>query len=162
MQVIAEESLDRLFRTARSSGEWSDEPVPTSTLRDIYDLSKWGPSSMNTSPARYVFIMSGEAKERLSPHLAPMNRAKALGAPVCAIVGYDLAFDAYLPTLFPHRPDAASLFADPELRATTAFRNGSLQGAISSWPRARLDLIAARCQASTMPASTKSSSPAPT
>jgi nitroreductase len=129
MQVIAEESLDRLFRTARSSGEWSDEPVPTSTLRDIYDLSKWGPSSMNTSPARYVFIMSGEAKERLSPHLAPMNRAKALGAPVCAIVGYDLAFDAYLPTLFPHRPDAASLFADPELRATTAFRNGSLQGA---------------------------------
>jgi nitroreductase len=129
MKAIDEKALDQLFRAARSGGEWSDAPVSPSTLRDVYELAKWGPTSMNTSPARYLFITSSEARERLAKHLAPMNREKALKAPVVTIVGYDLAFDTHLPKLFPHRPEAGSMFADPELRAATAFRNGTLQGA---------------------------------
>jgi 3-hydroxypropanoate dehydrogenase len=122
-------ALDRLFRTARTRNGWSDRAVPTTLLHELYDLLKWGPTSANVSPARFVFLTTPGAKARLSPFLSQNNRAKTLAAPVTVIVGFDLSFAAHLPRLFPHAPTAKDWFADPEVALTTAFRNGSLQGA---------------------------------
>jgi nitroreductase len=126
---IDDKALDQLFRTARTRNGWSDRPVSEALLREVYDLAKFGPTAMNGSPARFVFVVSPEAKARLAPHLTEGNRAKTLSAPVTVIVGYDLAFGEKIPELFPHMPMAAMLFKDPELARVTAFRNGSLQGA---------------------------------
>jgi 3-hydroxypropanoate dehydrogenase len=95
----------------------------------VYDLMRWGPTSANMSPARIVFVMSKEAKERLKPFLSEGNREKTMSAPVTAIIGYDVNFAEKLPKLFPHAPDAKNWFQDPAIAQVHAFRNGSLQGA---------------------------------
>jgi 3-hydroxypropanoate dehydrogenase len=123
------EALDQLFREARTHSAWLDRPVTDDQLRRIYDLMKWGPTSANSSPGRIVFLRSRGAKERLAPALAPQNVEKTLAAPVTAIIAYDLRFYDELPRLFPH-VDARSWFVGNEpLIESTAFRNGSLQGA---------------------------------
>ncbi len=122
-------ALDRLFRTARTRNGWSDRPVPLALLRELYDLLKWGPTSANVSPGRFVFLTTPAAKARLAPFLSQNNRPKTLAAPVTVIIGFDLSFATHLPRLFPHAPTAKDWFADPEVALTTAFRNGSLQGA---------------------------------
>jgi 3-hydroxypropanoate dehydrogenase len=122
--------LDTLFREARSYTKWLPRPVSDDTLREIYDLLKWAPTSANGAPARFVFVRSPEAKDRLRPALAPFNVAKTMSAPVTVIVAYDLRFHEQLPKLFPHNPGMATLFqASPELVESTAKRNSSLQGA---------------------------------
>jgi 3-hydroxypropanoate dehydrogenase len=121
--------LDTLFRTARTHNGFLERPVAAETLRDLYDLLKWGPTSANSSPARFVFVVSPEAKARLRPALSAGNLDKTMAAPVTVIVAYDMAFYDALPRLFPHT-DARSWFAGKdELILTTAFRNGTLQGA---------------------------------
>ncbi|MCW5752703.1 MAG: malonic semialdehyde reductase, partial [Alphaproteobacteria bacterium] len=94
-----------------------------------YELYRMGPTSANCSPARVLFLKSREAKERLAPALSAGNLAKTMAAPVVAVIGYDLDFARHLPKLFPHNPDASNWFKDPRAAETTAFRNGSLQGA---------------------------------
>ena len=127
--ILADTGLDLIFRKARTHNGWLDKPVADDTLRALYDLLKWGPTSANCSPARFVFVRSHEGKERLRPALSAGNLDKTMAAPVTAIVGYDLSFHERLPQLFPHA-DARSWFAGKdELIRTTAFRNGSLQGA---------------------------------
>lgn len=126
--VLEPTSLDRLFRTARTRNGWSERAVPVSLLRELYDLLKWGPTSANVSPARFIFLTTPAAKARLAPFLSQNNRAKTLAAPVTAIIGFDLGFAAHLPRLFPHAPTAKDWFADPQVAHATAFRNGSLQG----------------------------------
>ena len=122
--------LDLIFREARSHNAWLDEPIPDETLRELFDLVKWGPTSANCAPARFVFIRTKDGKERLAPALSSGNMAKTMSAPVTVIVAYDPKFHEKLPKLFPHNPDAASWFTSNEsLAATTAFRNGTLQGA---------------------------------
>lgn len=129
-QRIADEYLRKLFLDARTHNGWLDKPLPDAVFRELYDIVKFGPTSMNTQPARLLFLRSAAAKERLKPHLAPPNVDKTMAAPVTAIVGYDLAFHEHLPTLFPHRPNAKAMFEDKlPLIEATAFRNGSLQGA---------------------------------
>ena len=126
---LSKSALDQLFREARTHNAWRDQDVPDALLHEIVDLAKMGPTSANCSPARFVFVKSREAKERLKPHLSEGNRDKTMKAPVCAIIGYDLEFYEHLPRLFPHT-DAKSWFAGkPEKIAETAFRNGTLQGA---------------------------------
>jgi 3-hydroxypropanoate dehydrogenase len=121
-------SLARLFHAARTRNAWKAETLPDSTWVELYDLLKFGPTSMNTSPARFVFVTSEAGKARLKPHLAEGNY-KALAAPCIAIIGYDTAFHGKLPELFPARPNAGDMFAsNPALCETTAFRNSSLQG----------------------------------
>ncbi len=123
-------ALDLLFREARTHNAWRDEPVSDDTLRDLYDILKLGPTSANSSPARFLFLRTREAKERLAPALSTGNRDKTMQAPVTVIVAYDPHFYTRLPELFPHNPDANSWFTSNEsLAATTAFRNGTLQGA---------------------------------
>lgn len=122
-------ALDRLFREARSQNRWQDRPVPDARLEALYELLRWGPTSANSSPARFVFVRTAEGKERLRPALSAGNVDKTLSAPVVTIVAHDLRFYDELPRLFPHA-DARSWFAGNDALATeTAFRNGTLQGA---------------------------------
>lgn len=126
---LSDEALDQIFRSARTHAAWSDRPVTDETLRTLYDLWKWGPTSANSSPARVVFVRSPEAKDRLAQCLSGGNVEKTMAAPVTAILGYSPTFYEELPRLFPH-DDARSWFAgNPPLIEETAFRNSTLQGA---------------------------------
>jgi 3-hydroxypropanoate dehydrogenase len=127
--TLPDESLDVLFRKARTHTAWLDKPVDDSVLRALYDLMKFGPTSANASPARILFLRTAESKERLKPALSPNNVDKTMKAPVTAIIAHDLKFYEHLPKLFPHNADAPSWFANsPELAQITSFRNGTLQG----------------------------------
>jgi len=122
-------ALDTLFRQARTHYHWTDAAVTDDELRHVFDLMRMGPTSANSSPARFLFLRTMEAKERLRPALSAGNLDKTMSAPVVCIVAHDPAFYEELPKLFPHA-DARSWFAGNEaLAAATAFRNGSLQGA---------------------------------
>ena len=125
---LPDTALDQLFTGARTHNAWSDRPVPVDLLRRLYDLTKFGPTAVNASPARFVFLTSPEARARLAPLMSEGNRAKTLLAPVNVIIGQDLAFADTLPVLFPHAPGARDWFADPAAARETAFRNASLQG----------------------------------
>lgn len=128
--ALGEEALDQLFRDARTHNAWLDKPVTDELLQQVYDLLKWSPTSANGSPARFVFIRSKEAKERLRPVLSPGNVDKTMAAPVTVIIAYDLLFYEKLPKLFPHAPAMRDLFVgNPQLVESTARRNSSLQGA---------------------------------
>jgi len=123
-------ALDQLFRSARTHSFWLPKPVSDDTLRRLYELMKWGPTSANCTPARILFLRTPEAKQRLVPALAPTNVDKVLAAPVTAIIGADFNFYEHLPRLFPHAPNFKEMFEkSPELTDSTARRNSSLQGA---------------------------------
>jgi len=127
--ALPDACLDQLFGDARTNTAWLDKDVPDELLHSIVDLLKLGPTSANCSPARYLFVKSRAAKEKLEPYLSEGNRDKTMKAPVCAIIGYDLDFYEHLPSLFPHT-DAKSWFeGKPQKIQETAFRNGTLQGA---------------------------------
>jgi 3-hydroxypropanoate dehydrogenase len=129
-QAVDGKALDTLFLEARTYAAWQPRPVTDDTLRALYELVKWAPTSANAAPARFAFLRSKEAKERLRPALAPLNVEKTMTAPVTVIVAYDMKFYAHLPKLFPQNPGMATLFEDsPEMVTTTAKRNSSLQGA---------------------------------
>ena len=122
-------AIDTLFLNARTQNKWTDQPVSEEQLRQIYDILKFGSTSANCSPARFVFVTSKEGKEKLAPALSSGNLEKTMAAPVCVIVGTDMEFYEKLPQLFPHA-DARSWFtSSPALAEETAFRNGTLQGA---------------------------------
>ena len=126
---LDDRSLDILYREAHTHSNWLDKPVSDALLHQIYDLMKWAPTSANSSPARIVFVRSDAAKQRLLPAMSPGNQEKTRSAPVTAIIAHDLEFYEKLPVLFPHA-DARSWFAGNQaLIETTAFRNGTLQGA---------------------------------
>ena len=128
--MLPDECLDVLFREARTFSSWLDKPVDDETLHRVYELLKFAPTAANSNPARFIFIRSRAAKERLRPALAPGNVDKTMSAPVTAIVAYDLMFFEKLPKLFPHSPKMRELYAtNPQLVETTARRNSSLQGA---------------------------------
>jgi len=126
---LDDRSLDTLFRKARTHSEWLDKPVSDELLQQVYDLMKWAPTSANSSPARIVFVRSTAAKQRLLSAMIPGNVEKTRTAPVTAIIAHDSEFYEKLPKLFPHA-DARSWFVGNQtLIDTTAFRNGTLQGA---------------------------------
>jgi 3-hydroxypropanoate dehydrogenase len=126
---LDDRSLDIIFREAHTHTVWLDKPVSEALIQQIYDLLKWAPTSANSSPARFVFVRSAAAKQRLLPAMSPGNVEKTRTAPVTAIVAYDTEFYEKLPKLFLHA-DARSWFAGNQpLIDITAFRNGTLQGA---------------------------------
>ncbi len=129
-KTLDDAGLDLLFRNARTQNGWLPTPVSDDQLRAIYQIMKVGPTSANCCPARITFLRTPEAKARLIPALSPGNVDKTKAAPVTAIIGYDTRFFELLPKLFPHRPEMVDNFANnPQLAQTTAFRNGTLQGA---------------------------------
>ncbi len=125
---LSEEALDTLFREARSFSDWQERAVDDALLRQLYELMKWGPTAANSTPARFVFVKSPEAKARLKPCLAEGNVHKSMSAPVVAIVAIDLEFHDKLAYLFPHT-DARSWYAGkPDKIRASATLNGALQG----------------------------------
>lgn len=130
MSTLNQSALDQLFFTARSFGTWQDRAVSDELLHQLYATLRMAPTSMNCNPARIVFVTSPEAKQKLDQALPEGNRAKAMAAPVTAIIGFDTRFFEQLPTLFPPMPTAREMFANnAALAESTAFRNSSLQGA---------------------------------
>lgn len=130
--VIDTAAVHTLFLDARSQNGWLDRPVSDQQLEDLYALMKMCPTSANSQPARFVFLRTPEAKERLRPALAPGNVEKTMSAPVIAIIAHDTDFHSLLHKTFPHNPGFADMFKGDEKRAAResfAFRNGSLQGA---------------------------------
>jgi 3-hydroxypropanoate dehydrogenase len=126
---VSAECLDQLFLKARTHWVWRPEPVPLELLKELYNVARFGPTSANSSPARFVFLTTPQAKERLRPALSPTNVEKTMTAPVTVIVAWDTEFHDKLPQLFPAR-DMRSIFAgNAALIHETAFRNGTLQGA---------------------------------
>ena len=127
--ALPQASLDQIFREARTYSGWSDTPVGESVLRELYDLLKWGPTSANSSPARFVWVRSQEAKAKLADLALDKNREKILEAPLTVIIGNDFDFASELPKLMPHNAEAMQhAFAQPGMTEATARRNGTLQG----------------------------------
>jgi 3-hydroxypropanoate dehydrogenase len=130
MEKLDDGALDLLFREARTHNVWLNRKISDDTLRKLYDLAKWGPTSANAGPARFVFLRSQKAKERLRPSLSPGNITKTMTAPITIIIAYDLKFYDKLPKLFPQNPAMRAVFENnPQLIEATAKRNSSLQGA---------------------------------
>jgi len=138
MPKLDQAAIAQLFTDARSQNRWLSDPVSDDTLRELFDILKYGPTSANSSPARFLFLRTDHAKERLRPALSSGNEHKTMTAPVVVIVAHDPKFYDHLPRLFPHNLDAKSWFtSNPALTETTMFRNATLQGA---WL-----MMAARC-----------------
>jgi 3-hydroxypropanoate dehydrogenase len=130
LPALSDAALDQLFRHARTHRWWQDRAVPEETLRAVADLAKLGPTSANSSPGRFVFVVSTEAKERLKPHLDAGNVRQTMSAPATVIVAYDNEFYERLGFLAPNSPDARSWFAGkPEAIERAGFQGSSLQGA---------------------------------
>ena len=122
-------ALDQLFRQAHTFNKFADQPVTEEAIRELYALLKWGPTSMNAQPGRYVFLRPGSARERLIPAMIAANAEKTRKAPLTVIVALDTQFFDHLPTQF-KAYDARPMFAgNAPLADATAFRNSSLQGA---------------------------------
>lgn len=128
-EPVSDAVLDQLFREARTINVWRDKPVSDELIRAVYDLTKMGATSANCCPARFHFIKSDAAKARLKPYLMEGNDTKVMQAPVTVIIANDADFADKIPQLFPHNPGAKDWFADPDVAAITAMRNGTLQGA---------------------------------
>lgn len=129
-QPLSDEALDRIFRAARSYNGYLDKPVDEDQLRQLWELMKWGPTSANGMPARILWCVSDEAKEKLAALAMPTNGAKIRKAPVTVIIGMDMEFYENLPRLFPHNPGFKDLLLGmPAMIEPTAFRNSTLQGA---------------------------------
>jgi len=128
--ALNDQSLDQIFRSARTYNGWADTPVEEGVVRDLYNLLKWGPTSANCSPARFVWVRSAEGKAKLAELAMDRNRPKILAAPITVIIGNDLNFAEALPKLLPHNAEAIQkAFAPPAVAEVTAMRNGTLQGA---------------------------------
>jgi 3-hydroxypropanoate dehydrogenase len=126
-EPISATALDQLLRHARTHSAWLPKPVSESMLRELYDLTRWGPTSANTQPARFVFLTTDDAKERLLPALSQMNREKSCTAPAVALVAWDTEFYEHLPRVFPHKEVRGTFANNPALAQETAFRNSSLE-----------------------------------
>ncbi len=121
--------MDQLFLSARTQNKWLPKDVTDAQLRELVEITRMGPTSANTQPARFVFLKSAASKERLKPFLSEGNREKTMSAPVCCIVAHDMKFYDNLPRTFPHRPQAKDGFIGKDAHIlATAFRNGTLQG----------------------------------
>lgn len=126
---LDDDGLDLILREARSHYAWRDEPISEAEIRALYDAVKMGPTSMNGCPARFIFVTSDQAKERLAPCLNPGNVPKMKSAPLTVIVAHDVEFWRHLGKLHGHDDKGAMFANDPVKAETAAFRNATLQGA---------------------------------
>ncbi|GGB18636.1 putative NADH dehydrogenase/NAD(P)H nitroreductase [Sphingomonas metalli] len=128
MPQLDSTALDQLFREARTFNHYLDTPVTADDVRAIWDLVKMGPTSANQLPARLIWCLDRDARERLAATASDTNADKIRAAPAAVIIGMDTEFHEQLPRLFPHA-DAKSWFdGNRELREVSAMRNSSLQG----------------------------------
>lgn len=128
--ILDDEALQQTFLNARTFNTFTQEQVADDLLAQLYQLMKWGPTSMNSQPGHFVFVKTAEAKQRLNSTLLPGNQAKSLAAPVTVIIASDMEFYNHLPDQFPALPDAKAMFeSNAALTKATADRNSSMQGA---------------------------------
>lgn len=127
--ALDDESIEVILSNARSHYAWQDRPVEAETIRQLYAITAAGPTSMNSCPARFVFVSSDDARQRLAKSLKDKNIAKMMNAPLTVIIAYDLAFWEQLPFLFPHEDRRPAFRDKPAHIEATAFRNSTLQGA---------------------------------
>ena len=127
--ALSDASLKQLFTEARTANGFKNVPISDATLHALYDLLKWGPTAFNAQPARYVFVRSDAAKEKLKPALSAGNVAQTLAASVTVIVAQDTRFYEHLPTQFPAYDAKPLCEGNAALAEATATRNSSLQGA---------------------------------
>lgn len=126
--ILPDETLDTLFREARTANTFSDTPVSAEQVREVFELVKFGPTMMNIQPMRLLLVEQGEGRERLAAHMAEGNRAKTLSAPLVAVIAADTDFHTLMPEHFPHNPTAGDMFAgDADSRAQIARYNTALQ-----------------------------------
>ena len=127
--MLSSSSLETLFTKARSQNGWLNKDITNEQIHQLYDLLKFGPTSANSCPARFTFIRSKEAKERLKLYLDSGNIEKSMSAPAVAIISYDIDFYEKLSYLFPHT-NAKSWYEGKEQKIkSTAELNATLQGA---------------------------------
>ena len=126
---LSDDEIDLILGDARSHYAWQDKPVSEELLHRLYEITAAGPTSMNSCPARFVFVTSKDGKERLAKSLKAKNIDKMMAAPVTAIIAHDLEFWRDLPFLFPHEDRRPFFEGKPEHCEITALRNGTLQGA---------------------------------
>lgn len=125
---LSDDAIDLILRDARSHYAWTDKPIADGVLEALYDITCNGPTSMNTLPARFVFLKTAEGKDRLAKSLKPANVGKMMDAPVTVIVAHDMDFWKQLNVLFPHEDRRHMFDGKPEYCADTAYRNGTMQG----------------------------------
>ena len=127
--TIAQACLEQLFFNARTANGFIDQPVPLELLQEVYNIAKMGATSMNTQPARYIFLLSAESRARVIPAMSAGNVEKTKSAPVTVIVATDTRFYENMPLVW-HDAGAEKMFADnAALAASTATRNGTLGAA---------------------------------
>jgi hypothetical protein len=134
---LDDQAIDRLFRAARTRNGWTEQPVTELQVRELYDLMKFGPTSANCCPARFVWVRSPEGKRRLAAFAAPTNAPKILAAPVTVIVGYDLDFAAQMPKLFPARGKDMQVFFRSSGCPNHCFSQQQPSGRLSDYGGAR-------------------------
>lgn len=129
-KILDDQALDTLFREGRSFSKWQDKDVGEVLIKAVYDLMKFGPTEANSCPARFVFLKSPAARERLKPHLDAGNVNKVMTSPLTVIIAQDMKFYDQMGKLFPHAPGAREWFAgNDEKIERVAMRNSSLQAA---------------------------------
>ncbi|MCF8479170.1 MAG: malonic semialdehyde reductase [Rhodospirillum sp.] len=128
-EALDKASLDQLFLSARTYPAWTDKPVEPALLERLYNILRWGPTSMNCCPARFIFVTTPEAKQRLRPSLMPGNVVKTLAAPVTVIVAHDKRFHDLFPKLWTASDPREKFESNAAFREATALKNGTLQGA---------------------------------
>ena len=128
-KILTDEDLNLLFRDARTYNNWQDKKISKVVLTALFDLMKMAPTSVNCSPARFIFVESSAGKDKLKECLAAGNVDKTMSAPLTAIVATDFKFYEQLPKLFPHTDAKAWFVGNDEMINDTAIRNGTLQGA---------------------------------
>ncbi|MFK0254458.1 malonic semialdehyde reductase [Streptomyces sp. NPDC090445] len=128
--VLDTAAQDLLFREARTTSAFSDEPVTEAQVQAIYDLVKLGPTAFNSTPLRVTLVRSPEARERLVELMDQGNQAKTAAAPLVAILSADNEFHEELPTLLPHFPQAKdAFFSERPARERAALMNSAMQAA---------------------------------
>lgn len=128
--VLDRTSLDTLFTEARTANTFTDEPVTDGQLRAIYELTKFGPTSMNIQPMRITWVKSSEAREKLVRHMAEGNQAKTAAAPMVAVLSFDTEWHEQFPVFFPHAAERKAMFdGRDELRTAMGNNNGHMQAA---------------------------------
>src|SRR5690242_12364028 len=126
--AVTDDVADLLFREARTVGAFTSDEVTDEQIAAVYDLVKWGPTALNTTPLRLLVVRSAEARARLAAHMAEGNRERVLAAPVSIVLAADPGFHAHLPVLAPHMAALAdALEPQVEQREQMARTNALLQ-----------------------------------
>jgi len=126
--AVSDDVADLLFRAARTVGAFTADEVTDEQIASVYDLVKWGPTALNTTPLRLLVVRTPEARERLAAHMNEGNRERVLAAPVSIVLAADPGFHTHLPVLAPHMAALAdALEPQTDQREQMARTNALLQ-----------------------------------